>query len=136
MTRMLAFATLLCACALASPEPALAAKGGFKSGFKASFTPLPAGAFRPYRPVTPRPFSHTKFHGKPFHHHSHHKHHAKPLIIGLTGGGMALFSPAHLPGSPPEETPARPAIVPAGGTLGCAIEDIAISSGTVSIIRC
>lgn len=126
MTRILALAALLCACALASPESALAAKSGFK--------PVPFRAHGLFRPVTPRTLSHTSLPAK-FHGH-HKKHVVQPAIVGLTGGGLALLYPAPLPDARPEEAIVRPAIVPVGGTLGCITEDVAVSSGTVSIIRC
>ena len=103
MTRILALAALLFACALASPEPALAAKGGFKGGFK----PVPFRAHGLFRPVTPRTHSHT---ARPAKFHGHHpKHVVQPIIVGLTGGGLALVNPAPVPGAPPREIGARSA---------------------------
>ena len=94
MTRILALAALLAACALASPEPALAAKGGFKGGIK----PVPFRANGLFAPVTPRTLSHT---GLPAKFHGHHKKHVvQPIIVGLTGGGLALLNPAPLPDAP------------------------------------
>lgn len=133
MTRVaftIAFAAaLLAACALASPETALAAKG-FKGGFK----PVPFRAHGLFRPVTPRTLSHT---GLPAKFHGHHpKHVVQPVIVGLTGGGLALLSPYPVADMPPDQAPVRPALVPVGGTLGCTTEEVAVSGRTVSIIRC
>ena len=133
MTRVALAAALAAACALASPETAHAAKGGFKGGFK----PVPFRANGLFSPVTPRTLSHTglpaKFHG----HHSHHKKHVvQPVIVGLTGGGLALLNRYPLADMPPDEI-VRPVLVPVGGTAGCVTEDVAVSGGrTVSIIRC
>ena len=128
MTRIIALTALLAACALASSEPALAAKG-FKGGFK----PVPFRAHGVLGPVTPRTLSHTGLPAK-FHGHHHKKHVVQPVIVGLTGGGLALLNPY-----PPADiqAPVRPALVPVGGSAGCATEDVAISGGrTVSITRC
>ena len=126
MTRILALAAALAAAvAFASPETAYAAKGGFK--------PVPFRAHGVFRPVTPKTLSHT---GLPAKFHGHHKKHiVQPVIVGLTGGGLALLNPAPFPDAP-DDAIVRPAIVPVGGTVGCAVEDITVSSGTVSIIRC
>ncbi len=127
MTRILALAALLSACALASPEPALAAKGGFKGGFK----PVPFRAHGVFRPVTPRTLSHSGLPAK-FHGHHHKKHIVQPVIVGLTGGGLALLNPALFPDAPP----VQPAIVPVGGSVGCTTEDVTVPGGIVGIIRC
>lgn len=123
-------AALLAACALAASEPAHAAKG-FKGGFK----PVPFRAHGLFAPVTAKTLSHTglpsKFHGQ------HPKHHVTPVIVGLTGGGLALLNRYPLADMPPDQAIVRPALVPVGGTMGCATEDVAVSGGhTVSIIRC
>ena len=131
MTRILALAALLSACALASPDAALAAKGGFKAGFK----PMPFRANGLFAPVTPKTLSHTGLPAK-FHGH-HHKHVVQPIIVGLTGGGLALLNPAPFLHSAPDVAPVQPAIVPVGGTAGCVIEDVAVAGGrTVTFIRC
>ena len=123
-------AALLAAGALASPEIAHAAKGGFKGGFK----PVPFRAHGLFGPVTPRTLSHT---GLPAKFHGHHpKHVVQPIIVGLTGGGLALLNRYPLADMPPDEI-VRPVLVPVGGTAGCVTEDVAVSGGrTVSIIRC
>lgn len=130
MTRTLALAALLAACALASPETALAAKGGFKGGFK----PVPFRAHGLFAPVTPRTLSHS---GLPAKFHGHHKKHVvQPVIVGIAGG-LALLNPALFPDAAPDEAIVRPAIVPVGGTVGCSTEDVTVSGGrTISIIRC
>jgi hypothetical protein len=123
-------AALLAACALASPETAHAAKGGFKGGFKS----VPFRAHGLFGPVTPRTFSHT---GLPAKFHGHHpKHVVQPVIVGLTGGGLALLNRYSLADMPPDEAPVRPVLVPVGGTVGCTTEDVTVPGGTVSIIRC
>ena len=129
MTRILALAALLTASALALPETANAAKGGFKGGFK----PVPFRANGLLGPVTPKTLSHS---GLPAKFHGHHKKHlVQPLIVGLTGG-LALINPYRFPDAP-DQAPVRPVLVPVGGTVGCVIEDVAMTGGrTVSIIRC
>jgi len=127
MTRILALAALLCACALAASEPALAAKGGFKGGFK----PVPFRANGLFAPVTPRTLSHSGLPAK-FHGHHHKKHIVQPVIVGLTGGGLALLNPAPFSDAPP----VQPAIVPVGGSVGCTTEDVTVPGGIVGIIRC
>jgi len=126
MFRLALAAVLAAAALLTSPQIALAAKGGFK--------PVPFRAHGLFRPVTPRTHSHTarpaKFHGH------RHKHHVQPVIVGLTGGGLALLNPAPLPYSPPDESIVRPALVPVGGMVGCSTEDVGVAGGTVSVIRC
>ena len=130
MTRVLALAALAAAVAFASPEPALAAKGGFKGGFK----PVPFRAKGLFAPVTPKTLSHS---GLPAKFHGHHpKHVVQPVIVGIAAGGLALLNPAPLPDSTPDEI-VRPALVPVGGTVGCSTEDVGVAGGrTVSIIRC
>ncbi len=132
MTRLLALAALLAACALASSETALAAKGGFKGGFKpvpfrahGLFAPGHAAdalAQRPAREI-PRPSQEARRaagHRRP--------HRRRP---------RAAQSRVRSPSCAPDEAIVRPAIVPVGGTVGCAIEDIGVAGGrTVSIIRC
>ncbi|HEY8268843.1 MAG TPA: hypothetical protein VIG34_09310 [Xanthobacteraceae bacterium] len=125
MTRILALAALLSVCALAASEPALAAKGGFKGGIK----PVPFRAHGLFRPVTPRTLSHT---GLPAKFHGHHKKHVvQPIIVGLTGGGLALLNPVPFP-----DASVQPAIVPVGGSVGCTTEDVPVPGGIVGIIRC
>ena len=129
MTRLALAAVLAAAGFMTSPQIALAAKSGFK--------PVPFRAHGLFRPVTPRTLSHSgrpaKFHS-PFH---RKKHVAQPIITGLTGGGLALLNPHPLADMPPDEAIVRPALVPVGGTVGCATEDIDVAGGrTVSIIRC
>ena len=125
MTRILALAALLAACALASPDAALAAKG-FKGGIK----PVPFRANGLFAPVTPKTLSHS---GLPAKFHGHHKKHVvQPVIVGLTGGGLALLNPAPFLDGPA----VQPAIVPVGGTVGCAVEDVTVPGGIVGIIRC
>lgn len=122
-------AALLAAAVLASSETAHAAKG-FKGGFK----PVPFRAHGLFVPVTPRTLSHT---GLPAKFHGHHpKHVVQPVIVGLTGGGLALLNRYPLADMPPDQAIVRPALVPVGGTLGCTTEDVAVSGGTVSVIRC
>lgn len=131
MTRTLALTALLAACALASPETAIAAKGGFKGGFK----PVPFRANGLLGPVTPKTLSHTGLPAK-FHGH-HHKHLVQPVIVGLTGGGLALLNPYPRTDMTPDQALVRPALVPVGGSAGCVTEDIGMAGGrTVSIIRC
>jgi len=130
MTRLALAAALAAATVLASPHIAHATKGGFKGGFK----PVPFRAHGLFRPVTPRTHSHT---ARPAKFHGHHpKHVVRPVIVGLIGGGLALLNPAPVPGAPPREAIVRPALVPVGGTVGCNTEDVAVSGGTVSVIRC
>lgn len=127
MTRIFtALAALLIAVALASPEPAHAAKG-FKGGFK----PVPFRANGLFAPVTPKTLSHSGLPAK-FHGHHHKKHIVQPVIVGLTGGGIALLNPY----PPAIQAPVQPVLVPVGGTVGCVIEEVAVSGGTVGIIRC
>jgi hypothetical protein len=123
MTRILALAALLSVCAVASPEPAYAAKGGFK--------PVPFRAHGVFRPVTPRTLSHSGLPAK-FHGHHHKKHIVQPVIVGLSGGGLALLNPAPFPDVPA----VQPAIVPVGGSVGCTTEDVTVPGGIVGIIRC
>ena len=126
MTRIAFAAALAAAVAFASPEPALAAKGGFKSGFK----PVPFRAHGLFRAVTPRTLSHTGLPAK-FHGH-HHKHVVQPVIVGLTGGGLALLNAYPLA----DQAPVQPALVPVGGSVGCTTEDVTVPGGVVGIIRC
>lgn len=130
MTRLALAAVLAAAAFMSSPHIALAAKGGFKGGFK----PVPFRANGLFAPVTPRTLSHS---GLPAKFHGHHKKHiVQPVIVGLAGG-LALVNSAPFPGSAQDEAIVRPAIVPVGGTVGCAIEDVTVSGGrTISIIRC
>lgn len=138
MTRVVfttAFAAALAAAAvLASPQIPLAAKGGFKGFHAVHVRPVPFRANGLFGPITPKTLSHTglpeKFHG----HHS--KHIVQPVIVGLTGGGLVLLNRYPLADMPPDQAPVRPALVPVGGSLGCVTEDVGVSGGTVSIIRC
>jgi hypothetical protein len=128
MTRIALAAVLAAAAFMSSPHIALAAKGGFKGGFK----PVPFRANGLLGPVTPRTLSHS---GLPAKFHGHHKKHiVEPIIVGLTGGGLALLNPAPFPDSPDEIV--RPVLVPVGGMVGCVTEDVGVTGGTVSIIRC
>ena len=132
MTRLALAAALAAAGFMTSPQITLAAKG-FKGGFK----PVPFRAHGLFRPVTPRTLSHSglpaKFHG----HFRLKKNIVQPVITGLTGGGLALLNPTPFHDAAPEEAIVRPALVPVGGTVGCATEDIEVAgSRTVSIIRC
>ena len=129
MIRLALAAVLAAAAFMSSPHIALAAKGGFKGGFK----PVPFRAHGLFAPVTPKTLSHS---GLPAKFHGHHKKHlVQPVIIGLTGG-LALVNSYPLADLPPDEAPVRPAIVPVGGALGCAIEDVTVPGRTLSIIRC
>ena len=139
MTRPFALAALLAACAVAAPEPALAAKGGFK-GFHGAMhfaRPVPFRANGLFGPVTPRTLSHTGLPAKVHGHHFHHHHHAVvPQIVSIRPGGSILAYP--LPyGATPDAAPEQPALVPVGGNVGCVTEDVGVAGGrTVSIIRC
>ena len=129
MTRLALAAVLAAAGFMTSPQIALAAKSGFK--------PVPFRAHGLFRPVTPRTLSHSGLPAKLHGHFRHKKNIVQPLITGLTGGGLALLNPHPLADMPPDEAIVRPALVPVGGTVGCATEDIEVAGGrTVSIIRC
>ena len=138
MTRTLALAALLAAYTLAAPEPALAAKGGFK-GFHGSMhfaRPVPFRANGLFEPVTPRTLSHTGLPAKVHGHHFGHPHAVVPRIVSIRPGSSILAFP--LPyGAEPDAVPVQPALVPVGGTVGCVTEDVGVAGGgTVSIIRC
>jgi hypothetical protein len=128
MTRLLTLAALLAACALASSETALAAKGGFKGGIK----PVPFRAHGLFAPVTPRTLSHS---GLPAKFHGHHKKHVvQPVIVGIAGG-LALLNPAPFPGSAPDEAIVRRGRARVGGALGAPSLDLRAAGGRPSRIR-
>jgi hypothetical protein len=133
MTRILVLAALLAAGALASPEPALAAKGGFKAMHAMAMRPAPFRANGLFGPITPRTLSHT---GLPAKVHGHHHHAVVPRIVSIRPGGSILAY--SLPyGATPEADAVNPAVVPVGGSVGCVTEDVAVAvDRTVSIIRC
>jgi hypothetical protein len=133
-----AFAAALAAAAVfATPQIAIAAKGGFKGFHAVHVRPVPFRANGLFGPVTPRTLSHSglpaNIHG---HHFGHHHHAVVPQIVSIQPGGNILaYALPH--GATPAADAVSPAVIPVGGSAGCVTEDVPLAGGrTISIIRC
>jgi hypothetical protein len=139
MTRTAFSAVLLCLGALLFHEPSHAAQTRPIPAFRAPIMPRPA-----FRPQTQRPPA--VFHpvAKPLPHHlARHRFPHRRFVPVLAGSLVPIFGGTPLSYSEEpaaEQAPSGPALVRAGATVGCQMEDVTVpgngEKAVVTIIRC